>query len=57
MHSRNKMREFELYWARIKGNRAFGDIDTADMYVIRVCEISFFLKRNSHEFCIPQFIL
>ena len=50
------MREFELYWARIEDNTAFGDIDTADMYVVRMCEISFFLKRNSHEFCIRQLI-
>ena len=48
------MREFGLYRARIEGNKAFGDIDTADMYVVWVCEISFFLKRNSHEFCIRQ---
>ena len=47
-------REFRLYWARIEGNRAFWELDTADMYVVRVCEISFFLKRNSHESCIRQ---
>ena len=49
-----KMCEFELYWAGIEGNRVFGDIDTADMYVVRVCENKLFLKRNSHEFCIRQ---
>ena len=49
-------REFEHFWGRIEGNRAFGNIDTADMYVVRVCEISFFLKRNSHEFCIRQIL-
>ena len=44
-------RAFGLYWARIEGNRVFGDIDTANLYVARVCEISFFLSENCNEFC------
>ena len=49
------MREFGLYWARIEGNRVFGDIDTANLYVVRVCEISFFLSENCNEFCTSLF--
>ena len=47
------MRKFGLYWARIEGNRLFGDIGTADLYVVRVCEISFFLSEILMNFAYP----
>ena len=31
----------------------FGDIDTADLYVVRVCEISFFLSEILMNFAYP----
>ena len=50
------MREFGVYWARIEGNTVFGDIDTADLYVVRVCEISFFLSEILMNFAYPYIL-